>query len=76
MGTMKDPMRSHSVTIRMTPRQAIAALRALDYCALREEGRMSSQMYGAAGNVRHGLSDAGWEDVSREGWMAWKRREV
>lgn len=60
---MTDIMRSRSVTVKMTPRQAIAAERAIRYCALREEGRTSDQMYGAAAAVINGLSDAGWMEM-------------
>lgn len=51
-------MRAYSVTVTMTPRQAIEAAHALhEYALTSGNGRM----YAASGRVTSGLWDAGWE---------------
>lgn len=58
----KDPMRSYSVTVTMTPRQAIEAVDALRWAAVTRE---SSRLYGASHRIACGLWDAGWDSINR-----------
>lgn len=51
-------MRSYSVTVTMTPRQAVEAERALRRAAVVEE---SGRLFSAAHRITCGLIDAGWE---------------
>jgi hypothetical protein len=59
---MSDPMRSYSVTVKMTPRQAIEAADALHHAAV---GRGSSRLFSAAHRINCGLWDAGWDSINR-----------
>ena len=62
---VKSTMRSLSVTVRFTPRQAVAALRALEVAGAAEQDRA----YSARSRVMLGLMDAGWEwDDDNERW--------
>jgi hypothetical protein len=62
---MKDIMRSQSVTVRLTPRQAVAAIRALEVAGAAGQDRA----YSARSRVTNGLFDAGWEwDGYNECW--------
>ena len=62
---MTDIMRSQSVTVRLTPRQAVAAIRALEVAGAAEQPRA----YSARSRVVNGLFDAGWEwDGENEQW--------
>lgn len=59
-------MRSLSVTVRLTPRQAVAALRALEYAGITE---YESRAFRVRERVMFGLQDAGWEwDDAAEVW--------
>ena len=62
---MADLMRSTSVTVRLTPRQAVAAIRALEVAGAAGIDRA----YSARSRVMYGLFDAGWEwDGETECW--------
>ena len=62
---MSDIMRSQSVTVRFTPRQAVAAIRALEVAGAAEQPRA----YSARSRVTAGLFEAGWEwDGENEQW--------
>jgi hypothetical protein len=62
---MSDIMRSQSVTVRFTPRQAVAAMRALE----RAGAAGVERSYSARSRVMYGLFDAGWEwDGDNERW--------
>lgn len=62
---MADIMRSKSVTVRMTPRQAAEAERALVRAAV---GTESSRLFSAAAAISSGLWDAGWERDEKGSW--------
>lgn len=65
--TRKDPMRSLSITVRMTPRQAVAALRACEEAGLTG---VSPRAFAARERVMFGLWDAGWK-YDEEGDESW-----
>lgn len=64
---MTDLMRSLSVTVKMTPRQAVAAMRALEYVGAIE---LDKRAYRARERVMFGLWDAGWvfDENGDESW--------
>ncbi len=64
---MKDVMRSLSVSVQMTPRQAVEAMRALEHFAVTTE---SGRAYSARSRVMFGLQDAGWrwDEFDDECW--------
>lgn len=63
---MSDIMRSLSITVRLTPRQAVAAVRALEVAGAADQPRA----YSARSRVMFGLMDAGWEwDGYNECWF-------
>ena len=59
---MSDPMRSYSVTVTMTPRQAIEAVTAIRKVAVSEG---SARLYSASHRIACGLWDAGWDSINR-----------
>lgn len=54
---MTDVMRSLSVTVKMTPRQAVAAMRACELAGVTTEDRRA---WRARERIMFGLQDAGW----------------
>lgn len=63
---MTDVMRSRSVTVKMTPRQAVAAMRACELAGVTTEDRRA---WRARERIMFGLQDAGWEwDDDNECW--------
>jgi hypothetical protein len=62
---MADIMRSKSVTVKMTPRQAAEAERALTRAAF---GTESGRLYSAATAIRVGLLEAGWDIDEKGNW--------
>lgn len=59
-------MRSMSIVVRMTPRQAVAAMRA---CELAGETTEDARAYPARHRIMCGLMDAGWTwDDDTETW--------
>jgi hypothetical protein len=61
-----DPMRSLSITVRLTPRQAVAALRSLEMAGVTE---FDVRAFRAREQVMFGLQDAGWRwDDGEECW--------
>lgn len=61
-------LRTHSVTITMTPRQAGEARAALCRAAWTEE---NGRLFAAASRITFGLWDAGWKEDSDDGrWLA------
>lgn len=62
-----DPMRSYSVVVRMTPRQAVSAVRACEWHGLTTEDRRA---FRARERIMFGLQDAGWRwDDELEAWV-------
>lgn len=55
---MTDPRRTLSVTVRMTPKMAVAAERALHDAGFARE---DPSLYRASHRIYCGLLDAGWE---------------
>ena len=55
---MADPRRTLSVTVRMTPKMAVAAERALHRAGMTEE---NVSLFRASHRIYCGLLDAGWE---------------
>lgn len=51
-------MRSHSVTVRMTPRQAVEAMRALERIGATTD---NERAFTARHRIMSGLRDAGWQ---------------
>lgn len=68
---MTDVMRSLSVTVRLTPRQAVAAMRALKMAAATE---YEPRAYRVRERVMFGLWDAGWvfDEYGDECWRRGK----
>jgi len=66
---MSDPMRSYSITVTMTPRQAVAAMRACELAASETEDKRT---WRARERVMFGLWDAGWT-FDEDGDEAWQR---
>ena len=63
---MADAMRSLSVTVKLTPRQAVAAMRALELAALTTEDKRAWRV---RERVMFGLHAAGWTwDDDAESW--------
>jgi len=64
---MSDRMRSYSITVTLTPRQAVAAMRALEYAGATEFDRRA---YRVRERVMFGLWDAGWQydETGDESW--------
>jgi hypothetical protein len=64
---MSDRMRSLSVTVKLTPRQAVAAMRALEVAGA--EG-IDDRAYRVRERVMFGLWDAGWtyDETGDEAW--------
>lgn len=64
---MTDVMRSLSVTVRMTPRQAVAAMRACEVAGATTE---DPRAWRARERIMFGLQDAGWrwDEFDDETW--------
>jgi hypothetical protein len=61
-----DVMRAFSVTVKMTPRQAVAAARACELAGVTTSDRRA---WMARHRIFAGLRDAGWEwDENGEAW--------
>jgi hypothetical protein len=62
----KNPMRSYSVAVTMTPRQAIEAMEGLAHAARTTE---SGRLFAASMRIQNGLLDAGWSwDAEKRAW--------
>ena len=64
---MNDRMRSLSVTVKLTPRQAVAAMRALEVAGAED---VDPRAYRVRERVMFGLWDAGWvfDETDDEAW--------
>jgi len=66
---MADSMRSYSITVIMTPRQAVAAMRACEHTAVTTG---DARAFRARERIMFGLWDAGWK-YDEDGDEAWHR---